>query len=390
MVGWVSTKPTGALILNDGTIFKGFGFGAAGKSSGEVCFNTAISGYQEIMTDPSYCSQIITFTFPHIGNVGLNTKDSETYTKPVISGAIFRSLVTDPSSWRSEIDLDSWLQDNHVVGIYGIDTRALTNIIRNKGLINGTIVHNKNGINEYETYLQEAKIFNGVNNQDLAKLVTCEKEFLWNEKETNIYNHDLKRKKINAHVIVIDYGVKVNILRSLYSRFSKISVVPCTSTYDDIISLKPDGVFLSNGPGDPSATGEYAIPVIKKLFKLNIPIFGICLGHQLLALSLGLETYKMHQGHHGANHPVKNLSDSSVNITSMNHGFAVRTDNLPKNVRETHVSLFDGSNCGIEVIDKPIFSVQHHPEASPGPNDSYYLFDNFLDNIEKNQNAKKK
>ena len=390
MVGWVSTKPTGALILNDGTIFKGFGFGAAGKSSGEVCFNTAISGYQEIMTDPSYCSQIITFTFPHIGNVGLNTKDSETYTKPVISGAIFRSLVTDPSSWRSEIDLDSWLQDNHVVGIYGIDTRALTNIIRNKGLINGTIVHNKNGINEYETYLQEAKIFNGVNNQDLAKLVTCEKEFLWNEKETNIYNHDLKRKKINAHVIVIDYGVKVNILRSLYSRFSKISVVPCTSTYDDIISLKPDGVFLSNGPGDPSATGEYAIPVIKKLFKLNIPIFGICLGHQLLALSLGLETYKMHQGHHGANHPVKNLSNSSVNITSMNHGFAVRTDNLPKNVRETHVSLFDGSNCGIEVIDKPIFSVQHHPEASPGPNDSYYLFDKFLDNIEKNQNAKKK
>ncbi len=390
MVGWVSTKPTGALILNDGTIFKGFGFGAAGKSSGEVCFNTAISGYQEIMTDPSYCSQIITFTFPHIGNVGLNTKDSETYTKPVISGAIFRSLVTDPSSWRSEIDLDSWLQDNHVVGIYGIDTRALTNIIRNKGLINGTIVHNKNGINEYETYLQEAKIFNGVNNQDLAKLVTCEKEFLWNEKETNIYNHDLKRKKINAHVIVIDYGVKVNILRSLYSRFSKISVVPCTSTYDDIISLKPDGVFLSNGPGDPSATGEYAIPIIKKLFKLNIPIFGICLGHQLLALSLGLETYKMHQGHHGANHPVKNLSDSSVNITSMNHGFAVRTDNLPKNVRETHVSLFDGSNCGIEVIDKPIFSVQHHPEASPGPNDSYYLFDKFLDNIEKNQNAKKK
>ena len=390
MVGWASTKPTGALILNDGTIFKGFGFGATGKSSGEVCFNTAISGYQEIMTDPSYCSQIITFTFPHIGNVGLNIKDNETYTRPVISGAIFRSLVTDPSSWRSEIDLDSWLQVNGVVGIYGIDTRALTNIIRNKGLINGTIVHNKNGINEYETFLQEAKIFNGVNNQDLAKLVTCEKEFLWNEKETNIYNQDLKRKKIDAHVIVIDYGVKVNILRSLYSRFSKISVVPCTSTYDDIISLTPDGVFLSNGPGDPSATGEYAIPVIKKLIKLNIPIFGICLGHQLLALSLGLETYKMHQGHHGANHPVKNLSNSSVNITSMNHGFAVRTDNLPKDVKETHVSLFDGSNCGIEVIDKPIFSVQHHPEASPGPNDSYYLFDKFLDNIEKNLNAKKK
>ena len=387
MVNWVSKKPTGALILNDGTIFKGFGFGATGRSSGEVCFNTAISGYQEIMTDPSYCSQIITFTFPHIGNVGLNLEDNESSDRPYISGAIFRSLITDPSNWRSEINLDNWLKDNSIVGIYGIDTRALTNLIREKGLINGTIVHNNNGIEEFEDYLEDAKKFKGINDQDLAKLVTCKEKILWDEKEINIYNGKIKRKKINAHVVVVDYGVKKNILRCLSSRFKKISLVPCTSSYSDIINLKPNGVFLSNGPGDPSATGIYAIPVIKQLIESNMPIFGICLGHQLLALSLGLETYKMHQGHHGANHPVKNNYDSSVSITSMNHGFAVRGDNLPEGIIETHTSLFDGSNCGIEMINKPIFSVQHHPEASPGPNDSYYLFDKFLENIEKHTNA---
>ena len=387
MVNWVSKKPTGALILNDGTIFKGFGFGATGRSSGEVCFNTAISGYQEIMTDPSYCSQIITFTFPHIGNVGLNLEDNESSDRPYISGAIFRSLITDPSNWRSEINLDNWLKDNSIVGIYGIDTRALTNLIREKGLINGTIVHNNNGIEEFEDYLEDAKKFKGINDQDLAKLVTCKEKILWDEKEINIYNGKIKRKKINAHVVVVDYGVKKNILRCLSSRFKKISLVPCTSSYSDIINLKPNGVFLSNGPGDPSATGIYAIPVIKQLIDSNMPIFGICLGHQLLALSLGLETYKMHQGHHGANHPVKNNYDSSVSITSMNHGFAVRGDNLPEGIIETHTSLFDGSNCGIEMINKPIFSVQHHPEASPGPNDSYYLFDKFLENIEKHTNA---
>ena len=387
MVNWVSKKPTGALVLNDGTIFKGFGFGAIGRSSGEVCFNTAISGYQEIMTDPSYCSQIITFTFPHIGNVGLNLDDNESSDRPYISGAIFRSLITDPSNWRSEIDLDNWLKDNSIVGIYGIDTRALTNLIREKGLINGAIVHDNNGIEEFEDYLEDAKMFKGINDQDLAKLVTCKEKILWDEKEINIYNSKIKRKKINAHVVVVDYGVKKNILRCLSSRFEKISLVPCTSSYSNIINLKPDGVFLSNGPGDPSATGEYAIPVIKQLIDSNIPIFGICLGHQLLALSLGLETYKMHQGHHGANHPVKNNYDSSVNITSMNHGFAVRSDNLPEDIIETHTSLFDGSNCGIEMVNKPIFSVQHHPEASPGPNDSYYLFDKFLENIEKHTNA---
>jgi len=387
MVNWVSKKPTGALVLNDGTIFKGFGFGAIGRSSGEVCFNTAISGYQEIMTDPSYCSQIITFTFPHIGNVGLNLEDNESSDQPYISGAIFRSLITDPSNWRSKIDLDNWLKNNSIVGIYGIDTRALTNLIRKQGLINGTIVHDNNGIEEFGDYLEDTKLFKGINDQDLAKLVTCKEKILWDEKEINIYNSKIKRKKINAHVVVVDYGVKKNILRCLSSRFEKISLVPCTSSYSNIINLKPDGVFLSNGPGDPSATGEYAIPVIKQLIDLNIPIFGICLGHQLLALSLGLETYKMHQGHHGANHPVKNNYDSSVNITSMNHGFAVRSDNLPEDIIETHTSLFDGSNCGIEMVNKPIFSVQHHPEASPGPNDSYYLFDKFLENIEKHTNA---
>ena len=387
MVNWVSKKPTGALVLNDGTIFKGFGFGATGKSSGEVCFNTAISGYQEIMTDPSYCSQIITFTFPHIGNVGLNLEDNESPDQPHISGAIFRSLITDPSNWRSEINLDNWLKNNSIVGIYGIDTRALTNLIREQGLINGTIVHDNNGIEEFEDYLEDTKMFKGINDQDLAKLVTCKEKILWNEKEIDIYKSKIKRKKINAHVVVVDYGVKKNILRCLSSRFEKISLVPCTSSYSDIINLKPDGVFLSNGPGDPSATGEYAIPVIKQLIDSNTPIFGICLGHQLLALSLGLETYKMHQGHHGANHPVKNNYDSSVSITSMNHGFAVKSENLPENIIETHTSLFDGSNCGIEMVNKPIFSVQHHPEASPGPNDSYYLFDKFLENIEKHKNA---
>ena len=387
MVKWVSKKPTGALVLSDGTIFKGFGFGAIGRSSGEVCFNTAISGYQEIMTDPSYCSQIITFTFPHIGNVGLNLEDNESSDRPYISGAIFRSLITDPSNWRSEINLGNWLKDNSIVSIYGIDTRALTNLIREKGLINGTIVHDNNGIEEFEDYLEDTKMFKGINEQDLAKLVTCKEKILWDQKEINIYNSKIKRKKINAHVVVLDYGVKKNILRCLYSRFEKISLVPCTTSYSDITNLKPDGVFLSNGPGDPSATGEYAIPVIKKLIDSNIPIFGICLGHQLLALSLGLKTYKMHQGHHGANHPVKNNYNSSVSITSMNHGFAVRSDNLPEDIIETHTSLFDGSNCGIEMVNKPIFSVQHHPEASPGPNDSYYLFDKFLENIEKHKNA---
>ena len=387
MVSWVSENPTGALVLNDGTIFKGFGFGYIGKSSGEVCFNTAISGYQEIMTDPSYCSQIITFTFPHIGNVGLNKDDNENSTKPYINGAIFRSLITEPSNWRSEINLNKWLNINKIVGLYGIDTRALTSLIREKGFINGTIVNEPKGITNFDKYMSDTKSFKGINNQDLAIKVTSKEKKIWKEKEFNIFNKNVSRKKSNAHVVVVDFGVKKNILRCLSSRFKKITIVPCTSTYEEITNLNPDGIFLSNGPGDPSATGKYIIPVIKKIIDSNIPVFGICLGHQIIALALGIETYKMHQGHHGANHPVKDIKKSSVNITSMNHGFAVNNKNLPKNVIETHISLFDGSNCGIEMTDKFVFSVQHHPEASPGPTDSYYLFDKFLENIEKNENA---
>ena len=387
MINWPNNKPTGALILNEGTIFKGFGLGKEGKSSGEVCFNTAISGYQEIMTDPSYCSQIITFTFPHIGNVGLNKDDNEGSNKPFIKGAIFRSAVTNPSNWRSEITLNKWLIKNEVIGLYGIDTRELTNLIRKKGLINGTIVNDPRGIDNFDIYLEDNLSFEGINNQDLAIKVTCEEKKDWKEKEINILHNKVEKKQSDFHVVVIDYGVKKNILRCLASRFNKITIVPCTYSFQDIIKLKPDGVFLSNGPGDPSATGKYAIPTIKKVIEKNIPIFGICLGHQLLALALGIDTYKMHQGHHGANHPVKDLERSQVNITSMNHGFAVKNKKLPKNIKETHISLFDGSNCGIEMTDKLVFSVQHHPEASPGPNDSYYLFDKFLNNIEKSKNA---
>lgn len=387
MVKWLPKKPTGALVLSDGTIFKGFGFGDIGKSSGEVCFNTAISGYQEIMTDPSYCSQIITFTFPHIGNVGLNKDDNESPTKPYINGAIFRSLITEPSNWRSEINLNQWLKDNKIVGLYGIDTRALTSLIREKGLINGTIINEPNGIINFEKYISDTLSFEGINNQDLAIKVTSKEKKVWEEKEFNIFNKNVSRKKSNAHIVVIDFGVKKNILRCLFSRFKKITIVPCTSSYKEIANLNPDGIFLSNGPGDPSATGRYVIPVIKEIIASNIPVFGICLGHQLIALALGIETFKMHQGHHGANHPVKDLAKSTVSITSMNHGFAVNNKQLPKNVRETHISLFDGSNCGIEMTDKLVFSVQHHPEASPGPNDSYYLFDKFLKNIEKAKNA---
>ena len=387
MINWPNNKPTGALILNEGTIFKGFGLGKEGKSSGEVCFNTAISGYQEIMTDPSYCSQIITFTFPHIGNVGLNKDDNEGSNKPFIKGAIFRSAVTNPSNWRSEITLNKWLRKNGIIGLYGIDTRELTNFIRKKGLINGTIVNDSRGIDNFDIYLEDNLSFEGINNQDLAIKVTCEEKKDWKEKEINIFYNKVEKKQSDFHVVVIDYGVKKNILRCLASRFNKITIVPCTYSFQDIIKLKPDGVFLSNGPGDPSATGKYAIPTIKKVIEKNIPIFGICLGHQLLALALGIDTYKMHQGHHGANHPVKDLEKSQVNITSMNHGFAVKNKKLPKNIKETHISLFDGSNCGIEMTDKLVFSVQHHPEASPGPNDSYYLFDKFLNNIEKSKNA---
>ena len=340
MSDWSSKKPTGALILDDGNIFKGYGCGYEGSVIGEVCFNTAMTGYQEIMTDPSYASQIITFTFPHIGNVGTNFEDVESEKGPKIKGAIFNSPITSPSNWRSKKNLNQWLIDNKITALYGVDTRSITAHIREKGFMNGIIVNDQKGFKESESYKN-------------------------------------KLQSINKHIVVIDYGVKNNILRCLASRFNKLTIVPCDTISEKILSLKPDGIFLSNGPGDPYATGKYSVPIIRDLLEKNIPIFGICLGHQILALALGGETFKMHQGHHGANHPVKNIANEKVEITSMNHGFAVKFETLDQSINETHVSLFDGSNSGLSVKDKPIFSVQHHPEASPGPHDSFYLFNKF-------------
>jgi carbamoyl-phosphate synthase small subunit len=377
MSEWAPQKSTGALILKDGTVFNGFGCGFEGKSIGEVCFNTAMTGYQEIMTDPSYTSQIITFTFPHIGNVGINSQDIESNQNSKISGVIFSNPITSPSNWRSEGNLNDWLIKNKIVGLYGIDTRDLTNHIRKNGFLNGIITNDPKGVEDKESILKDLSKWKGINGQDLAKIVSTKKIYIWKEKEISDLSQDIEQ--IDKHIVVIDYGVKSNILRCLSSRFNKITVVPCETGVSDIKNLKPDGIFLSNGPGDPVATGEYAIPIVKKLISMEIPIFGICLGHQILALALGGETFKMHQGHHGANHPVKNIQNGKVEITSMNHGFAVNFDTLPSDVEETHKSLFDGSNSGLMLKDKPIFSIQHHPESSPGPYDSFYLFNKFQD-----------
>ena len=377
MSEWAPQKSTGALILKDGTVFNGFGCGFEGKSIGEVCFNTAMTGYQEIMTDPSYTSQIITFTFPHIGNVGINSQDIESNQNSKISGVIFSNPITSPSNWRSEGNLNDWLIKNKIVGLYGIDTRDLTSHIRKNGFLNGIIANNPKGVEDKESILKDLSKWQGINGQDLAKIVSTKDIYTWEEKEIDALRQDIEQ--IDKHIVVIDYGVKSNILRCLSSRFNKITVVPCETGVSDIKNLKPDGIFLSNGPGDPVATGEYAIPIVKKLISMEIPIFGICLGHQILALALGGETFKMHQGHHGANHPVKNIQNGKVEITSMNHGFAVNFDTLPSDVEETHKSLFDGSNSGLMLKDKPIFSIQHHPESSPGPYDSFYLFNKFQD-----------
>ena len=377
MSEWAPQKSTGALILKDGTVFNGFGCGFEGKSIGEVCFNTAMTGYQEIMTDPSYTSQIITFTFPHIGNVGINSQDIESNQNSKISGVIFSNPITSPSNWRSEGNLNDWLIKNKIVGLYGIDTRDLTNHIRKNGFLNGIITNDPKGVEDKESILKDLSKWKGINGQDLAKIVSTKEIYIWKEKEISDLSQDIEQ--IDKHIVVIDYGVKSNILRCLSSRFNKITVVPCETGVSDIKNLKPDGIFLSNGPGDPVATGEYAIPIVKKLISMEIPIFGICLGHQILALALGGETFKMHQGHHGANHPVKNIQNGKVEITSMNHGFAVNFDTLPSDVEETHKSLFDGSNSGLMLKDKPIFSIQHHPESSPGPYDSFYLFNKFQD-----------
>lgn len=382
---WVEPEVTALLVLEDGTILEGQGIGAEGQAVAEVCFNTAMTGYQEILTDPSYAGQIITFTFPHIGNVGTNDEDIETVNMAAnsgVRGAVLRADITSPSNFRAARHLDDWLKARGIIGITGVDTRALTAHIRRNGMANGVIVHNPNGDFDRDALLKEAKDWPGLEGMDLAIEVTCGQRYDWDETPWAL-NEGFGRMDAPArHVVAIDYGVKRNILRLLAGGRCKVTVVPATTSADDILALNPDGIFLSNGPGDPAATGEYAVPVIKQLVESGIPIFGICLGHQILALALGARTVKMSQGHHGANHPVKDFTTGKVEITSMNHGFAVDGETLPSGITQTHISLFDGSNCGLSVDGKSIFSVQYHPEASPGPQDSHYLFKRFTDLID--------
>ena len=384
---WAVKPKTAMLILSDGTIIKGYGIGAKGHSQAEVCFNTAMTGYQEILTDPSYRGQIVTFTFPHIGNVGTNDEDMEMIDekKSGAVAAIFRECPTNPSNYRAVLGLSQWMEKKRIIGLYGIDTRALTARIRENGLANAVIAHDENGEFEVEKLLELAQKWEGLEGCDLVPEVTSENIAKWSETAWKWNEGYRQGKKSEFHIVAIDFGVKRNILRLFAELGCKVSVVPATTKADEIINMKPDGVFLSNGPGDPAATGEYVVPELKKLLEVNLPIFGICLGHQILALALGGETVKMHQGHHGANHPVKDHVADKVEIVSMNHGFAVDADSLPKNVVQTHVSLFDGTNCGMKVEGKPVFSVQHHPEASPGPQDSHNLFNRFLDVIRQNQ-----
>jgi carbamoyl-phosphate synthase small subunit len=373
-----SNKPTACLALADGTLFFGNGFGATGEKIAELCFNTSMTGYQEILTDPSYAGQIVTFTFPHIGNVGVNNDDSETQ-YPAAEGLIVKCNPTTPSNWRALENLSAWLEKNNLLAMGGVDTRRLTRAIRMSGAPHVVLAHNPNGDFDTSELITKANNFTGLEGLDLAKKVTCSQLYKWDEMRWAWPEGFIKQNKARHKVVAIDYGAKRNILRSLASAGCEVTVLPATSSADEILEHKPEGVFLSNGPGDPAATGEYAVPMIKQLLnETNLPIFGICLGHQMLALALGAKTIKMSHGHHGANHPVKEHSSGKVEITSMNHGFAVDAQTLPDGVEETHVSLFDGSNCGIRMINRPVFSVQHHPEASPGPQDSFYLFDKFV------------
>lgn len=372
---------TGVLVLADGNVFYGQGCGSQGEAVGEVCFNTAMTGYQEILTDPSYAEQIICFTFPHVGNTGTNLEDEEATTERAqiaARGAIFKAPVTSPSSWRADSHLHDWMIARKIIGLSGVDTRALTAYIRDNGMPNGIIAHAPDGKFDIDALQELARSWNGLVGADLANNVMTNNTFDWTEARW-VWPDGYEDKPGVKKVVLIDYGVKRNILRNLVSNGMSVTVVPGTTPAKDIIALKPDGVVLSNGPGDPAATGEYAIPVIKDLIAAKMPILGICLGHQMLALALGAKTIKMEQGHHGANHPVKDHTTNKVEIVSMNHGFAVDSDSLPETVEETHVSLFDGSNCGIRLKGQPIFSVQHHPEASPGPQDSFYLFERFAD-----------
>ncbi|WP_033919908.1 carbamoyl phosphate synthase small subunit [Sphingomonas sp. 37zxx] len=424
---------TGVLVLASGEMLWGRGFGAEGAAVGEVCFNTAMTGYQEVMTDPSYAGQIITFTFPHIGNTGTNADDVEA-DDPHALGMIVRADVTEPSNFRSAARLDDWMKAHNRIGLSGIDTRALTRRIRTGGAPNGVIAYAADGVFDLDSLLRMARAWPGLEGMDLAKTVSCETHYGWegglwklgagydtsssplppassgstapravedvpgahptpnwagggngispspSTEELPTPNPSRQREggEKAPHVVAIDYGSKRNIFRNLVAAGARVSVLPATATYEQVMALAPDGVFLSNGPGDPAATADYTVPVIRRLLDDKMPVFGICLGHQLLGLAVGAKTTKMHQGHRGANHPVKRLADGVVEITSMNHGFAVLTETLPETARETHVSLFDGSNAGFELTDRPAFSVQYHPEASPGPQDSLYLFERFV------------
>jgi carbamoyl-phosphate synthase small subunit len=380
--GWAEPAPTAVLVLADGTVLEGQGVGASGHAVGEVCFNTAMTGYEEILTDPSYAGQIITFTFPHIGNVGTNEEDIETVNlaaTPGARGVILRTFITAPSNYRATRHLEQWLKSRGIIGLCGLDTRALTGLIREKGMPNAVIAHAPDGAFDLPALKAEARAWPGLVGMDLVPMVTSGQRFTWDETPWQWADGYGRQDRPAYHVVAVDYGIKRNILRQLAGKGCKVTVVPAQTSAEDILALKPDGVFLSNGPGDPAATGEYAVPVIRKLIDTGIPTFGICLGHQMLGIAVGATTMKMHQGHHGANHPVKDLTTGKVEITSMNHGFAVDRASLPANARETHVSLFDGSNCGIALKDRPVFSVQYHPEASPGPRDSHYLFARFVD-----------
>jgi carbamoyl-phosphate synthase small subunit len=372
--------------LADGTIFYGRGFGATGTTTAELCFNTAMTGYQEIMTDPSYAGQLVTFTFPHIGNVGVNTEDDET-ADPVAAGMVVKWDPTDPSNWRAQEELGPWLAKRGRIGMGGIDTRRLTRAIRQQGAPHVAISHDPEGNFDIESLVKQARDFSGLVGLDLAKDVTCAQSYHWDEMRWAWPDGFPKREGKGFKVVAVDFGAKRNILRCLASAGCDVTVLPATATAEEVLAHNPDGVFLSNGPGDPAATGEYAVPMIKKVLAKDLPVFGICLGHQMLALALGAKTIKMNHGHHGANHPVKDLGTGKVEITSMNHGFTVDAQSLPAGVKETHVSLFDGSNCGIAVEGKPVFSVQYHPEASPGPMDSYYLFERFAAAMAERENA---
>ena len=380
--------PTGILVLDNKLVFKGIGIGYQGTSTGEICFNTSLTGYQEIISDPSYAGQIINFTFPHIGNVGTNNEDLES-DKVWTKGAIFNSEITSPSNYRSLKTLDEWLKKNKIVGLTGLDTRSLTNLIRDKGAPKGTISNNKKGKFNVKKLINMSIKWPGLNGLDLAKEVSTKKTYTWKGFKTWTKKDGYKKnnKKL-FRIVAVDYGIKKNILRYFSDFDCEVKVVSCSINADEIIKLNPDGIFLSNGPGDPAATGKYAIKTIQKLIKMNYPIFEICLGHQILALALNAKTKKMKLGHRGANHPVKNLINNSVEITSQNHGFVVIKNNLPKNIQITHKSLFDDTIEGIRLKNKHIFSVQYHPEANPGPQDSQYLFNNFIEDVKKY--AKKK